>query len=113
MFTPGFSGVGSSLRWMQIGERGTVNPFRNVDERTRIKLERIGIRPGASITVEQRSPRFMVRVGGQRLVLSDQMIHAVTIRLSRPASPATPHYRAIAPISYWGEMYSACELNLP
>ena len=74
MFTPGFSGVGSSLKWMQIGERGTVSPLRSVDERTRMKLEIMGIRPGASITVEQRSPRFIVRVGNQRLILSDRMI---------------------------------------
>lgn len=113
MFTPGLSGIGSPLKWMQMGERGTVNPFQNVDDRTRIKLEMMGIRPGASITVEQRSPRFTVRIGSQSVVLSDRMIHAVSVRLSSSTSRPALHQRAIAPAHHVRNLYPICELNIP
>ncbi|MGG6296391.1 FeoA family protein [Leptolyngbya sp. AN02str] len=82
MFKQGFVVSGSSLRLLRVGERGVVAKFGKIDDRIIQKLNALGITPGISITLEQRSPRFMVKVGSGRIALSEEMIRAVYVKVS-------------------------------
>ncbi len=81
MFNQSFVVSGSSLKLLQIGERGVVSRLGGVDDRLLQALRAMGITPGTSITVEQRFPRFLVKVGGDRWALSEDLIHAVYVRV--------------------------------
>mgnify|MGYP002777178778 CR=1 FL=1 len=81
MFTQGFTVSGSSLKLLKVGERGKVTHLRPNNDRVAQKLRSHGIHPGMSIVVEQRSPRFIIRVGRHRLALDDQTINSIYVRL--------------------------------
>lgn len=81
MFTRGFTVSGSSLRLLEIGERGIVVGLKNADDTLTRKLTSMGLLPGTSITVEQRFPRFMVKIGNNQFALDDRMIRAIYVRL--------------------------------
>lgn len=81
MFTQGFTVSGSSLKLLKVGERGKVTYLRKSDDRVAQKLRSHGIYPGASITVDQRSPRFIIRVGSRSLALDDQTLGSIYVRL--------------------------------
>lgn len=81
MFTQGFTLAGSSLKLMNIGEGGVVTALRNADDTVMRKLTEMGVLPGKSITLEQRFPRFVVKVGTRRFALDNTMIHSVYVRL--------------------------------
>jgi len=81
MFNQGFMVSGSSLKLLKIGERGIVSRFHKSDDRIAQKLKAMGITPGTSITLEQRFPRFLVKVGCNRLALSEEIIHAIYVRV--------------------------------
>lgn len=82
MFNQTFTVAGSSLRLLKPGERGVVTRLKATNDVTMQKLRAIGIAPGTSITVEQRFPRFVVRIGSDRLTLSETVINAVYVRVS-------------------------------
>ncbi|MBL1176260.1 FeoA family protein [Pantanalinema sp. GBBB05] len=84
MFNQTFTVAGSSLRLLKPGERGVVTRLKATNDVAAQKLRAIGITPGTSITVEQRFPRFVVRIGGNRLTLSETVINAVYVRISSP-----------------------------
>jgi ferrous iron transport protein A len=73
--------LGASLSGLKVGDRAIVQPTQKLDDRTRHKLSALGIRAGTLITLEQRSPRFMVRVGMHRVALDNSMIHALEVRV--------------------------------
>jgi len=81
MFTQGFTVSGSSLKLLKVGERGKVTGLRHSNDRVAQKLRSHGIRPGMAIMVEQRSPRFVIRVNGRSLALDDQTLGAIYVRL--------------------------------
>jgi len=70
-----------SLKRLQIGERGVVSELGRMGDRSIQKLRSLGIHLGTSITVEQRFPRFMVSIGSDRVVLSDDLIPAIFVRV--------------------------------
>ncbi|MGI0485153.1 FeoA family protein [Pantanalinema rosaneae CENA516] len=82
MFNQTFTVAGSSLRLLKPGERGVVTRLNVMNDVAAQKLRAIGIAPGTSITVEQRFPRFVVRIGGNRFTLSETVINAVYVRVS-------------------------------
>lgn len=81
MFNQGFVVAGSSLKLLNIGERGVVSKLSNVDDRSVQKLRTMGIRLGTSITVEQRFPRFLVKVGCDRVALSEDILRTIYVRV--------------------------------
>jgi Fe2+ transport system protein FeoA len=81
MFNQTFTVAGSSLRLLKPGERGVVTRLKATNDVTTQKLRAIGITPGTSITVEQRFPRFVVRIGGDRFTLSETVMNAVYVRV--------------------------------
>jgi ferrous iron transport protein A len=89
MFNQSFVISGSSLKLLKIGEQGIVSNWGRVDDRTVQKLRAMGITPGTSITLEQRSPRFMVKVRCNRFALSEEIIRAIYVRV---VGSETKHY---------------------
>lgn len=81
MFNQSFGVSSSSLKLLKIGEQGIVSNWGRVDDRTSQKLRAMGITPGTSVTVEQRFPRFLVNVGGNRIALNEELIHAIYVRV--------------------------------
>lgn len=76
-----FTLTGSSLKLLKPGERGIVARLTAANDRIAHKLRELGIVPGMTIRVEQRSPRFIIQAGLTRLALSDEVIQAIYVRL--------------------------------
>ncbi|PSB61612.1 hypothetical protein DSM107010_12740 [Chroococcidiopsis cubana SAG 39.79] len=87
MFTD-FTIFGSSLSLLQPGERGVVNRVESVDEATVQELRAMGIVPGVTIILEQRSPAYKVIVGGDRLILCQKSADAIYVRLTARSNSA-------------------------
>lgn len=81
MLTTGFSVQGSSLKLLRSHEQGVITRINTLCDTTVQKLRTMGLTPGLSITVEQRSPRFIVRVGNHRHALDESAIKAVYVRI--------------------------------
>jgi ferrous iron transport protein A len=45
------------------------------------KMRQLGLTPGRLITIEQRFPRFIVRVGNDRHALDDRVINSIYVRV--------------------------------
>jgi ferrous iron transport protein A len=81
MFTQRFTLSGSSLELLNAGEQGVVIKFKSDDETTIKKLMAMGVAPGVSITLEQRFPSFVIKVGHTRLALDQKIARAIYVRL--------------------------------
>ncbi|WP_416669597.1 ferrous iron transport protein A [Egbenema bharatensis] len=81
MFNQGFVVSGSSLKLLRLGERGVVSGLSHVNDRTVRQLKSMGITPGTSIVLEQRFPRFVVKVGRERFALSHDLIQSIYVRV--------------------------------
>ncbi|HEY9620337.1 MAG TPA: FeoA family protein [Crinalium sp.] len=81
MFNQSFTVSGSSLKLLRVGERGVVSGLRGADDTVARSLRAMGVVPGTTITLEQRSPRFVIKAGANRIALSENMIRAVYVRL--------------------------------
>jgi ferrous iron transport protein A len=81
MATTKFSVQGSSLKLLRSGERGTITHINSSQDSTIQKLRAIGLVVGQMIALEQRFPRFIVRVGTQRHALDEPSINAIYVRI--------------------------------
>jgi len=81
MLSTGFSVRGTSLKLLRSQERGVISRISSACDTTVQKLRALGLTPGRSITLEQRFPRFIVRVGDKRHVLDETVINAVFVRI--------------------------------
>jgi ferrous iron transport protein A len=81
MMTTGFSVQGSSLKLLRSQERGVITRITTLRDITAQNLRKMGIIPGQSITIEQRFPRFVVRVGSNRHTLDDSAVAAIYVRI--------------------------------
>jgi ferrous iron transport protein A len=81
MLTTGFSVQGSSLKLLRSQERGVITRINALRDITAQNLRKMGIIPGQSISIEQRFPRFVVRIGGNRHTLDDSAIAAIYVRI--------------------------------
>jgi ferrous iron transport protein A len=79
-FSQGFSVSGSSLQLMKAGERGTITKI-DADSNTISKLRQMGITCGTAIALEQRFPRFIIKVGANLLTLDDRARRAIYVRI--------------------------------
>jgi ferrous iron transport protein A len=82
MFRQKVSLSGSSLSLMKIGEEGTILRLKNIDQMCSQDLRKMGLIPGASIKLKQRSPTFIVKTGGTHLALDRNIAHAIYVRLA-------------------------------
>lgn len=77
----GVGGLGGSLALMKTGESGRILRFGRMDDRTASQLKTMGLAPGVSLKLEQRSPSFIVKVGNTCLRLSDTMRRSIYVRI--------------------------------
>lgn len=77
-----FTVQGCSLNLLKAREQGVVSRIQGKDDSVVQKLRSMNITPGTQVTVEQRSPRFIVRVGCDQIALSDPLRDAIYVRLS-------------------------------
>ncbi len=87
MSTQGVTITGSTLSLLKAGEKGVVSRIANIDQTIAQNLQTMGILPGVSITLEQRSPNYLIRVGDAQFTVAKDTAKAVYVRLSTPASP--------------------------
>ncbi|BAY44224.1 hypothetical protein SAMD00079811_18200 [Scytonema sp. HK-05] len=73
--------TGSSLALLKIGERGIVKFCNIKDEKFLKELISMGVIPGASITLEQQFPCFVIRVGENRLTLQKEIARRIYVRI--------------------------------
>ncbi|MBD2505927.1 MULTISPECIES: FeoA family protein [unclassified Nostoc] len=80
MFTP-FSVTGCSLELLRTGERGIVTFCKSQDESILNELISIGVTPGATITLEQNFPSFLINIENTSLALDTESIQAIYVRI--------------------------------
>jgi ferrous iron transport protein A len=81
MFDRTITLTGASLALMKTGESGRILRFGRMDDRTASQLKTMGLAPGVSLKLEQRSPSFIVKVGNTCLRLSDTMRRSIYVRI--------------------------------
>jgi ferrous iron transport protein A len=81
MLTKSFSIEGSSVKLLKPREKAVVSRICTSDERILQKLRSMNITLGTTVSVEQRFPRFILRVGADQVVLSDPLRDAIYVRL--------------------------------
>lgn len=77
----GFTVQGASLKLLRSHERGVITRIKPLGETTAQTLKALGLTLGQSITVEQRSPHCIVRVGSDRHTLDEATINAIYVRI--------------------------------
>lgn len=77
-----FTVSGSSLNLLKVGERGVISRVRGSNPTVAEQLNRLGLSPGTSITLEQRFPRFVVRTRKGPLALTQAMIQSIYVRIA-------------------------------
>ncbi len=81
MLTTEFSVQGTSLKSLRSHEHGVISRIHTVCKSTAQKLRVLGVVPGKPISLEQRSPRLIIRVGNHCHVLNDTEINAIYVRV--------------------------------
>ncbi|MDZ8026518.1 MAG: FeoA family protein [Nostoc sp. ChiQUE01a] len=80
MFTP-FSVTGCSLELLRVGEQGIITFCKIKDETILNKLILMGIKPGKSITVQQRLPSLILEVGNASFIVDMETARAIYVRI--------------------------------
>ncbi|MEH2048953.1 FeoA family protein [Nostoc sp.] len=80
MFTH-FSVTGCSLELLRKGERGIVTFSKNQHETILKKLILMGVTPGATITLKQKLPSFIIEIGNTDMALDVESISAIYVRI--------------------------------
>jgi ferrous iron transport protein A len=81
MFTP-FSVFGSSLILLREGEQGIVTFCKNQDEIILKKLVSMEVMPGTIITLEEKLPSFVIKVGNKRWQINKEVASAIYVRVA-------------------------------
>ncbi|EKV00074.1 FeoA domain-containing protein [Leptolyngbya sp. PCC 7375] len=79
MFTS-FTVSGASLKALKVGEHGVISRIRGINPAVVDQLRKAGLSPGTSLSLEQRSPRFVVRTRQGTVPLTQAMIQSVYVR---------------------------------
>ncbi|MCU0568751.1 MAG: ferrous iron transport protein A [Oculatellaceae cyanobacterium Prado106] len=80
-FTQTFTVSGCSLKLLKPGEKGVITRFQPTNDLTTRKLSEMGIRPGATITLEKRFPAYLIKVGAACFRLDESMMNAIYVRI--------------------------------
>jgi ferrous iron transport protein A len=82
MFSQKMTFSGSSLSLLKVGERGTIMRLGSTDDTSSHQLQKMGIIPGISVKLEQRSPAFIISVGNLTLKLDRKLAQSIYVRLA-------------------------------
>lgn len=92
-----FTVSGSTLSLLNAGEQGVVTRVTSADRTIVQKLTAMGVVPGTTVTLEQRSPRYQIKVDGHRFVIGLETAQAIYVRLTE-ALPM-PKFRSMPGIA--------------
>ncbi len=82
MFTQGFSVQYSPLDYLGTKTHGVIAAIRNKDDKIVKKLLAMGVHAGMHITLEQRFPSFIIRVGRTRIAIDKDIANSIKVRVS-------------------------------
>ncbi|MGF1539747.1 MAG: FeoA family protein [Pleurocapsa sp.] len=82
MFTQGFSVEYSPLDYLGAKTQGVIAAIRNKDEKIVKKLLAMGVHTGMHITLEQRFPSFIIRVGRNRIAIDKNIANSIKVRVN-------------------------------
>ena len=82
MLTQGFSVQYSPLEYLGTKTQGVITAIRNKDEKIVKKLLAMGVHTGMQITLEQRFPAFVIRVGRTRIAIDKNIANSIKVRVS-------------------------------
>ncbi|UIE38055.1 FeoA family protein [Leptodesmis sichuanensis] len=77
-----FTVSGSTLSLLNAGERGVVTRVTSADRRMVQKLLAMGVVPGTMVTLEQRSPRYRIKVNEHQFIIGYDTAQAIYVRLT-------------------------------
>lgn len=83
MFTQGFSVYYSPLNNLETHAEGIITAIRNQDDRIISKLLSMGVYQGMPITLEQKFPSFIIKVGQTRLALDDKIASSIKVKVTQ------------------------------
>lgn len=83
-----FTVSGSTLSLLSVGEQGVVTRVTSADQIMLQKLLVMGVKPGVSVTLERRSPRYCIKVGAHQFVIGQETAQSIYVRLTE-ALPVT------------------------
>ena len=82
MLSQGFSVRYCPLDYLGIKTQGTIAAIRNKDEKVVKKLLAMGVHTGMQITLEQRFPSFVIRVGRTRIAIDKNIASSIQVRVA-------------------------------
>ena len=82
MFTQGFSICYSPLNLLENKTQGVITAIRNKDDKIVKKLLAMGVHTGMQITLEQRFPAFVIRVGRSRIAIDKDIASSIKVRVT-------------------------------
>jgi ferrous iron transport protein A len=71
-----------ALSCVKSGEGGTVAALKTEDETLLRKLMAMGVSPGISITLEQRFPSYIIKVGRTRASLDREIAQTIYLNIT-------------------------------
>ncbi|MFB2834157.1 FeoA family protein [Floridanema evergladense] len=83
MLNQGFTVCLSSLELLEPHEQGVVSSFRNLSETTIQKVIAMGIKLGSVVSLQQRYPTFIVKVGNISIALDKEIARAIVVRINQ------------------------------
>lgn len=70
-----------ALSTVNTGESGTVADLRTKDEAIIRKLMAMGVIPGSPITLEQRFPSYIIKVGRTRAAIDREIAQSIYVKM--------------------------------
>jgi ferrous iron transport protein A len=84
---PPAGAVGMSLTGLQPGQTAEVLEIASNDPSRLVRLSVLGVAPGSAVTLEQRFPAYLIRVGETQLSLDSEVAQEIRVRpLAEPAA---------------------------
>lgn len=81
MFTQGFTVQYTTLNYLGMKTQGVIAAIRNKDDKIVKKLLAMGVHAGMQITLEQRFPSFIIRVGRTRIAIDKDIASSIKVRV--------------------------------
>ena len=71
----------SPLNFLGAKTQGVITAIRNKDDKVIKKLLAMGVHTGMHITLEQRFPSFVIRVGRTRIAIDKNIASSIKVRV--------------------------------
>lgn len=82
MLTQSFSVYYSPLNFLETKAQGVITGIKNKDEKIVKKLLVMGVYTGMQITLEQKFPSFVIRVGQTRIAIDKDIASSIKVRVT-------------------------------